>query len=723
MTLIGITAFSEENGKKILTPEQRQKLLDLLGKDGETFVTEFEAYLKDGDGGSGGSGTGSPGGSGAAEGAAGTQGQDGETVDTLKVALKKAQEDLVKVTAEKATTAEELTKANNKVTTLQSSINVLSGKSEADPPPAGAGGKPADKTLNPMDDQHLFGIQQPFMAIDIKHPYNKRAYSALMARRGTIIPYATESSMDYAALESDLGDYYRVRKQEQIQSFIATLPNIEKFFPLESGYQDQAVLVNLFMGEFSQPENPGSDFNNLVKGTYEFQAEVLSMFDVQFVHKFTEMKKLEKQWIGYLNKEGSSAMKWSFIEFILAETAKKLHNEREQRRVKGVRKNPVKNVPGTAMEGSNGFLKYLKLKIANFQIRPFPAGEWTVSSISNYVYECTQLIPEVWRDTGLINLYMSTSAVTDYHKNNEQLYGGNTDYKADLMYVKEYPNVTIKGLPNMGASKRMFWTLEGNMKTYEDQPGEMLMVDLEQEDWGLKVWSKWKEGMACNLVGKKYASLAEMPDDYSTQLIWCNDVDEPSTYYIPMQKDDTTPSVAEHTSLVSVANTAATAITDIDDAIVGQEIRLKCGNITNAVTIAKSGKFSLLTAAWAPDLNDVLAIKKRSDGKFIEVFRNNATSDAIVIAADDTSPDVADGDTFVTSANTVGSPVVEVKITTLDNAIYNRVYTIYGGSDINSSQIENAGNFVLTDDITLSTGVYIKLQKMADDLIYEISRG
>ena len=195
-------------------------------------------------------------------------------------------------------------------------------------------------------------------------------------------------------------------------------------------------------------------------------------------------------------------------------------------------------------------------------------------------------------------------------KNNEQLYGVNQDYKANVMYVKEYPNVQLVPVPNMSESKRMIWTIEGNIKLFEDKPGEMYNFNLEQSDWSLKVWSNWKESVWAYLVGRKYASANLIPEDFSTQMIFCNDVDQPTAYFVPMLVDDATPSVVEHSSLVSVANTLVTAITDIDDCAIGQEVRLKCGNATNAVTIAAAGKFSLLTAAWTPGVGDVIVLKK-----------------------------------------------------------------------------------------------------------------
>ncbi len=184
------------------------------------------------------------------------------------------------------------------------------------------------------------------------------------------------------------------------------------------------------------------------------------------------------------------------------------------------------------------------------------------------------------------------------------------------------------------------------------------------------------------MVGRKCTSAAAMPGDYSTQMIFCNDVDEPADYFVSMDADDTAPSVLNHTSLVSVANAAATAITDIDDCAVGQEVIIKCGNATNAITIAASGKYSLLTGAWNPEVGDTIYLKKRSDGKFIELKRETVTSDAIAFDADDTTPDVAAGDNFITVANSKATA-----ITTFDNAVTDKVYTIYGGSDTNASTI------------------------------------
>ena len=710
LAFLGIQAFAKDkDGKILLTEEQQARMKSDFGDE---FTSQFiEAASKDPEGNSTDNST-----MVAMITAMSTKLNAAVAENaTLMAARQKAADDLVAAKAENDRLAGIVTQKDGVIATLTK-------KPEEDPEAKTVVMKTdASKWAPNGKDTHLFGQNLPFFAIDAEHNYNRRAYAHLAAQHGidVISPRAT-SSLDYASLKSDLGEYYRVRKQDRIQSFLAELPSLTKIFPLESGYQDQAVLVNLFMGDdFSQADSTslGSTFDNMVKGSYKFEPEVITMYDVMFVHKFTQLKELEKNWLGYLNREASSTIKWSFIEYILVETSKKLNNEQELRRIRGVRKNPTVNVPGTAMQASNGMLKFIKNQIALFKIRPFVLGEWTPTNIATYVKTATQMVPEVLRDSGRIVLYMSTDALGDYHTNLEALYGLNQDYKPDMMYVKEYPSVKIVAVPGMAPSKRMIWTFEGNFSLFEDQAGEMLNFSLEQQDWTIKVWSNWRESFWAYMVGKKFASLAEMPTDYSTQLIFCNDVDEPATYFIPADVDDTSPSVLNHTSLVTPANTQATAITTIDDCAVGQEVRIKCGNATNASTIAASGNFSLITAAWTPSVGDIIYLKKRSDGKFIELKRETSTSVATAFTADDTTPDVTGNDKFITVANNGATA-----FTTLDNAVTDKVYTIYGGSSTNAVTIANSGNFALTAAMTLSAGTWITLQKAANGKFYEIAR-
>jgi hypothetical protein len=717
-TILAILGLSEwalnEQGVKIVTDEEREKLKSMGFSD--QFLTGFtNALAKDFE-----------------EEAEPQTEPEGVQLATLRgllsqtaTQLAQAQQDLANLQAINTTDKAVIAQKSKEIATLQEKVKTLSEAAENDP------GKGAQhqagaqaQAFNLDDNQQLAGIAGEMYSME--SAYNQRARAALLARRGIMLTAPAASSTDYSRLQNDLGAFYRIPWQERLQSLLFNLPTIESIFPLESGYQDLATLVNVWLGEFSQADNTASDFDNVVKGGYEFDNETLRMYSVMFAHKFTNLKELERTWIGSLNLEGSQPIKWSFIEYLLSETAKKLHNEREQRRVNGVRKDPDLNEPGKAMEAADGLYEFIRKKVDGFvdvnngntvyQIKPFVLGTLSVANIGEKIYQATSQIPAEIRDSGQLRLYMPSHMIVWYHKYNEAHYGTNQDYKADIMYVKEYPSVLIKAVPNADNHHRLIWTLEGNIKTFEHMAGEMTRFSIEQQDWTLKVWANWKESIWARAVGYKYTDPTAM--DGTRQLIWCNEYDRPDNYFVTAEPD-TNPDAKLHTSIVTVANTSKLSITDITNAAEGKIITLKCGSTDKGVQIAASGKFSLLASAWDPAVGDWIKLMKRSDGKFIEVARNTAaTSDALAFTADDTTPSVDGATVFVTDVNTEATA-----ITALDDAVVGVIYTIHGAGSTYASTIANSGNFVLTAAMTLSEGHFIKLVKAEDGKFYEVARG
>ncbi len=713
LAVLGLAEWKKEEGKNTLDTDDVTKLKE-FGFDEDKFIKPFAEALKN---------------DFKDEQQAGDTGSNAIAVMRGLLAGK-AQEALELQSQLEAlrTTDSEKTKAidqkETEIAKLKTQIAALSAAAEQDPG-AGAGVKGnLDTSLdaNLDNDQQLFGLEGDMYSLN--RVYNQRARAALLASRGMSVQVRAESSIDYARLKEDLGAFYRIPWQQRLQSFLVKLPTIESIFPLESGYQDLAVLVNIWLGEFSQSDNTSSDFDNVTKGSYEFDDETLRMFSVMFAHKFRDLKQLEKTWIGTLNKEGSQAIKWSFIEYILAETAKKLHNERELRRINGVRKEPDANKPGRALEAADGLYEFLRKKVDGFidinngktvyQIKPFELGEITEANIGDKIFQGTGMIPAVYRDSGQLALYIPSKMLVWYHKYNELHYGTNQDYKAGIMYVKEYPAVKLIPVPNADNHQRIFWTMEGNIKCYEHVAGEMTNFSIEQQDWTLKVWSIWKESVWAKAVGYKYTRKADM--DYSRQMIFCNEYDRPTNSFIDGEKDKN-PNVSVHTSVQTVANTNVFSITDIENAQVGVIVTIKCGSEDKGVKIEQADKFSLITEAWNPKKGDTIRLMKRSDGKFIEISREAATDSVLMFAADATTPSLENGTEFVTGVNTVATA-----ITNFTGAVDGEIYTIHGNGTEYASTIADGGNFVLTAAMTLSTGTFIKLTK-AGSKFYEVARG
>lgn len=715
LAILGIQDFHKEEGRKVLTAQEKQKLAS-AGFPAK-FADDFEAALNE------------------PETSASNDEADRRVAALTAVLgqttaqLTTANQELAALKAKSNTDAEQLAAKEATIKELNAKVVTLSELAEPDNTANASTGAASGQTFDIANEQQLGGMPGVMFALD--RPYNQRARAAIAATRGMSVMVAAASSVDYSTLQDDLGAFYRTPWRERIQSFLVKLPTIETIFPLESGYQDLATLVNIWLGEFSQADNTiGSNFDNVTKGNYDFGTETLRMFSVMFAHKFQNLAQLEKTWIGSLNREGSDPLKWSFIEYLLAETAKKLHNEREMRRVNGVRKNPNPNQPGRAMEAADGFYEFIRKKVDGhidntpdggttgkvvYQIKPFALPRITPANIGEVLYLGTSMIPDHIRSTGNVVCYIPAPLVPWYHKYNEAKYGLNQDYKANIMHVKEYPNVRLVPVPNADNHHRIVWTLDGNIKCYEQKAGEMLDFRIEQQDWSLKVWANWKESIWAESVGYKYTNPAEM--DGSRQLIWCNDYDRPDDFFVEGQPD-VNPSAVLHNSIVTGYNKQVKEIDDIEGAKVGEVVNIKCGpDGDNGVTIKKAGKFDLISEEWTPKTGDVISLMKRADGKFIEIGRRTAAASAYMFPNDATAPSVADATVFVTGENTKATA-----ITDLADAVTGTVYTIHGNGSDNASTIANGGNFSLTKAMTLKTGAIIQLVKVDDGKFYEVSR-
>ena len=77
-------------------------------------------------------------------------------------------------------------------------------------------------------------------------------------------------------------------------------------------------------------------------------------------YKFEDLIALEKQYIGYLNKEGSDVMKWTFIEWLLVYIYKAMFNEQVRRRVVGVLVPVQEGVDNPAMFAADGVLRAIE---------------------------------------------------------------------------------------------------------------------------------------------------------------------------------------------------------------------------------------------------------------------------------------------------------------------------------------------------------------------------
>jgi len=564
---------------------------------------------------------------------------------------------------------------------------------------------------------HLFNATgHDFMAIGENRIWNMKAHAALLAEKGISLAIP-DASIDYSQLATDFDKYWKLIRTE-----IKTLPYIKSQFDglidKISGISDKAVGFNLFLDELTQAYQ--AEF--VAKGAFSFQPETQEVKDVEIAYEFKNLKELERNWIGMITgaASDSSPIKLSFVAFLAQHMVKKMIMEIDQRTASGRYKAPVNGVAGAAINAADGIYSVLNEKISQFKIRVTTLGLITDSNIDQKFVQLVETVPQIYRDALSTVLWVPSGFSRKYNDALNSRYGAARPNRTDINYVDGYPNVQIKEIPYSTGRMRIFLTMPGNMARLENKPMEafngMRMVTKIKS---IEANSVWKEGFMFHLAGRKAANAEEIAArDYMEQAIWCNELDFDPNYFVQMAKDDATPSVKDHSSLLSVANTAPVAITNFDDAAIGQEIRIKCG-VSGDITIAKSGNFSLISAAWSPNAGDILVLKKRSDGKFIELQRiDAATAGAVLLAAGATAPDADLGNYFITSANAGATAITDIT-----NAVAGVVYKIQGGSASNATTIANSGDFVLTANITLNVGVWIEVEKSAvDGKFYEIRR-
>jgi hypothetical protein len=86
--------------------------------------------------------------------------------------------------------------------------------------------------------------------------------------------------------------------------------------------------------------------------------------------------------------------------------------------------------------------------------------------------------------------------------------------------------------------------------------------------------------------------------------------------------DDTTPSVAGCTVVEFPANSGATAITDLDDPVVGAIYILIGTSATNSPTIADGANFKLNGTTWTGSVDESLVLYCQADNDYIELSRS-----------------------------------------------------------------------------------------------------
>lgn len=474
-------------------------------------------------------------------------------------------------------------------------------------------------TPNEETDGKAFRTEAMAFARSLQERYK---YHQVRNELGNVKALASgQFATNYSGVDNaGLGDQFVILRQDALIARILELRNLTEFFPVRYGVQDRDILFNAFFDEVSQGYQEGE----IYKGGMQLENEMGYVDDAMIKVKFGPMKELERKYIAYLNKEGSDPIKWSMVEFCLLNLLKKAQDEQNQRRMRGIYVKPETGQASSYLNAGTGIWYTLLRYIHDYSIKPFANKSYNTYTSANMLDAVKEFITDV--KTHLSEgmtidnhvLYLNENHIDWWLANCRETYGKDQDFTGPNGYKNRVPDSTIqiKWLPYEGKSCWMFMDVPGNIQFVENLPGEMFAVKMEEQMEMVRAWSTWKEGCGAAFTGRKFDSKAAMDDnDYEFQQIFTN---------LPATVIGAEINGANGFWQITDATTTATAIENITNAKAGVAYCIEIGedDAQHQLTIANSGKFANITAAWTPSqAGDYIMVILGKDEKFRELER------------------------------------------------------------------------------------------------------
>lgn len=530
---------------------------------------------------------------------------------------------------------------------------------------AAAPDKPEETISRPLsvhgpgtNEKYLFGIASPVFSMDKR--WNRIAqnpgYAAISAVdedrdgaafRSAVSEYGKTVAERYAFLKANgmlnpnklaagefstntsdlskagLGDQYVVIRQDALIAHVLQRLAVTNIFPVRSNVQDRELMTNAFFEQVSQAWQPGRVF----KGGVKLQPEMGYVDDSMTKLYFPQMKEIERLYTGYLNTNGSDPIKWNMIEWMIVNMMLQMASEQNHRHIMGIYLKPKDGVAGHYLNAGTGVVYSLLRYMHENKLRPLehPAYDgYTESTMLDAVIEFAkdvQSVIDVDQNIANYRLYLNERHKPWYAANIRQKYHLDSDFSGVSSLMNTVPDtaLAIEWVPNMENLTLMFVQEPGNIQLLENVPGEMFSIRMKDEMEAVIAWSVWKEGAAAAFVGFPFSSYKELKaNEFAHQRIFMN------LPCVKLEPAATTANASKGFIFLVGENSASTALTDIENAKQGTAYILRCGAHTaNATTIAKSGKFVGITAAFTPKKEgDYIMVALNDEGNgFVELER------------------------------------------------------------------------------------------------------
>jgi hypothetical protein len=507
-------------------------------------------------------------------------------------------------------------------------IETLSGRLENDNPKTAK--VKIEGFASVHTDKHVFGIEHSIFSMD--HRWNKitrnpklavtsepdekdekafrseiNNYGSSLAKRYEFLKennlldpkkLMAATDIDFTNVGTELGNYFMVRRQDALVAQLLNIPTVYGFFPRRYGIQDMEVINNVMFTEVSQAWQKGKVF----KGSADIQPERGHVTDGSIKLQFEPLVELERNYLGYLNTEGSDPVKWGMIEWYAFNILQVAITEQTERRVMGFEVEPETGTAGKSINLSSGVIATIIRYYHRDAMLLFTEDTVNDYDSTTMLATVVAFLDKFHTVKGKQRKEEFTLVLNIEHqpwwiKNIRTTYGLQTDFAGPKLDVVPDYNVPIYWCPGMGKSTVMLLTKVGNIQCIENKPGEMLALKFENDFEDVLVRSRWKEGVSAAFVGPRYANRAALvAANYKQQQIFMN---RPATI---LADDAILLDGSVNYWFVTVANTtAARAITALPTG--GEEgtvYIIEVGHATQPQRIAKAGAYANISAAWTP---------------------------------------------------------------------------------------------------------------------------
>lgn len=538
----------------------------------------------------------------------------------------------------------------NAIKELKAEIKALGSKAEADNKPHVAvvelGVHTKDYAFGVKNDIFAAGKRHNAIAINGAIPQEEAsedekatlrkdfgAYASSLAKRFQALTKSGKintlaSGVDFSKLSNiDLNERYYEVRQDMLISRIVALPSLAGIFPTVSRVQSGQIFTNLIAKAVSQAYQAGRVF----KGGVTFEPEKAFTDKVMAKVQFEDMSDLETSYLNYLNTNGSDPMKLSMIEWIILELATQLNNERNERSVMGYRVEPTAGVAGHENFAATGIVyRLLGFYYKEHKVLPFTdatLASYDATDMGEVLQAFAAELQKAYKRPKDLIVYLNEAHKPMFNAWLNATYGKNTGFVPAPDTIPNY-GYRIKWVPNMPLNFYfIFATVENNLFLLENIPGEQFDMKFQRDLEEVIVFSYSKEGAAAAFAGVAEDDLAALKAAgvKGRQIIFMN------LPAVVLDADEDEPDAEDGRIFITSANTTGSgaggadvpvAISDIANAEEGVIYHIECGSITNATTIAKSGKFAGISKAWQPT----------AVGQWIDLYYD-ATNDAFLEAA------------------------------------------------------------------------------------------